>query len=263
MHQPPECACIWRTPLVASALNNALREYDVSRSDCRSIAFDVFGGASGQRARRLTHRASPPVQHVVAHCLGERSIPISLCSLVSHGHVSSCMTETPHQFLGRCPPPGGKSGRHPSQAVKVKPLSATEATAGRQTSAPKLAEDSTPPLGPTKTRPSGAGFRESFEVIDHGREDMRRDGDLSAPRVKLRWAYIAHPACKHRRRFHDTYCPAACHRPDGSCRIVPYVRRAMRLLPPSTVTRRGAHASCDRSKRNGLLVIERVDATGL
>lgn len=103
---------------LAHPLNNALREYDVSRSDGRSIAFDVFGGAKRSTRAAGLRVASPPVQHVVAHCLGERSIPISLCSLVSHGHVSSCMTETPHQFLGRCAPPGGKSGRHPSQAVK-------------------------------------------------------------------------------------------------------------------------------------------------
>lgn len=45
-----------------------------SRSDGRSIAFDVFGGAA-VNARGGLRVASPPVQYVVAHCLSERLDP--------------------------------------------------------------------------------------------------------------------------------------------------------------------------------------------
>ena len=113
------------------------------RSDSRSVA--GFGGRHGMRRRLLAHR------------VGERPISRSLGSLVSHRHVSSRMTETSHQFFGRCALPGGKRGGHTSKSVKGEALQAEDATAGRQTSAPKLAEDRTPPLGPTKTGPSGLG----------------------------------------------------------------------------------------------------------
>jgi hypothetical protein len=48
----------------------------------------------------------------------------SLGSLVSHRHVGSRMTETSHQFFGRCALPGGKRGGHTSKPVKGEALQA-------------------------------------------------------------------------------------------------------------------------------------------
>src|SRR4029453_13346438 len=53
-----------------------------------------------------------------------------LGSLVSHRHVGSRMTETSHQFFGRCALPGGKRGGHTSKPVKGEALQA-EGRAGR------------------------------------------------------------------------------------------------------------------------------------
>ena len=55
---------------------------------------------------------------LLAHRLGERPISISLGSLVSHRHVGSRMTETSHQFFGRCALPGGERGGHTSKHMK-------------------------------------------------------------------------------------------------------------------------------------------------
>ena len=63
------------------------------RSDSRSVA--GFRGRHGMRRCLLAHR------------VGERPISRSLGSLVSHRHVGSRMTETSHQFFGRCALPGG------------------------------------------------------------------------------------------------------------------------------------------------------------
>jgi hypothetical protein len=67
----------------------------VGRSDSRSVA--RFRGR---------HGIGRPCC-LLAHRVGERPISISLGSLVSHRHVGSRMTETSHQFFGRCALPGG------------------------------------------------------------------------------------------------------------------------------------------------------------
>jgi hypothetical protein len=66
----------------------------VGRSDSRSVA--------GFRGRHGMRRSC----YLLAHRVGERPISISFGSLVSHRHVGSCMTETSHQFFGRCALPG-------------------------------------------------------------------------------------------------------------------------------------------------------------
>ena len=89
----------------------------------------------------------------LAHRVGERPIPRSLGSLVSHRHVGSRMTETSHQFFGRCALPGGKRGGHSSKPVKGEALQA-EGRDGRppnisteigrgQDAAPRSDEDQT------------------------------------------------------------------------------------------------------------------------
>ena len=106
------------------------------RSDSRSVA--GFRGRHGMRRRLLAHR------------VGERPISRSLGSLVSHRHVSSRMTETSHQLFGRCALPGGKRGGHTSKPVKGEALQAEDRDGRPPNISPKLAEDRTPPLGPTK-----------------------------------------------------------------------------------------------------------------
>jgi hypothetical protein len=64
-------------------------------------------------------------RYLLAHRVGERPISRSLGSLlVSHRHVGSRMTETSHQFFGRCALPGGKRGGHTSKPVKGEALQA-------------------------------------------------------------------------------------------------------------------------------------------
>ena len=108
LHQPPGVSAA----STQSSCSVDAPDCHVGRSDSGSVA--------GFRGR---HGIDRPCC-LLAHRVGERPISISLGSLVSHRHVGSRMTETSHQFFGRCALPGGERGGHTSKPMKGEALQA-------------------------------------------------------------------------------------------------------------------------------------------